>query len=161
MISWKVNGLQLFLESPPQRRGRRGGGRVQHLTITETAFVGFLERTLADLSRDAPLFPGAPSTFRRRWDAILEALGVPKSVGLTPGGIRGGGCVAAFHRGLDLSKILWLMRIRHLQTLEAYLQEVAASSVVPDLPSFARRRVKAASALFDLAMSGAATPSIA
>lgn len=149
----------LRISSPKTRR--RGGGRVQHLTITETAFVGFLERTLADLSRDAPLFPGAPSTFRRRWDAILEALGVPKSAGLTPGGIRGGGCVAAFHRGLDLSKILWLMRIRHLQTLEAYLQEVAASSVVPDLPSFARRRVKAASALFDLAMSGAATPSIA
>ena len=137
----------LRISSPKTRR--RGGGRTQHLTISDEAFVAYLERAMAKLPRNSSLFPGSPSAFRRRWDAILMALGIPK----------GGGCVAAFHRGTELSKILWLMRIRHVQTLQAYLQEVAASSVVPDLPPFARRRVRAASALFDLAIAKAATPS--
>ena len=154
-----VESHTAFLRISSPKTRRRGGGRIQHLTITDGAFVAYLERAMAKIPRSSSLFPGSPSAFRRRWDAILVALGVPKSAGLTPGGLRGGGCVAAFHRGTELSKILWLMRIKHVQTLQAYLQEVAASSVVPDLPPFARRRVKAASALFDLAIATAATPS--
>ncbi len=144
----------LKIRTPKTRR--RGGGRIQHLTVSDAPFVLFLERVFRTAPRDEMLFGGSPSSFRRRWDTVLRALGVGPGTGLTPGGIRGGGCVAAFQRGIDLPRILWLMRIRHLCTLENYLQEVSASSVVPDLPEFSRLRIKAAADMYPLILEAKA-----
>ena len=59
--------------------------------------------------------------------------------------------------------LLWRMRIKHLQTLEAYLQEVVASTVVSALPADARqcvaRAVSLALAPFLLKYNASASPS--
>ena len=137
-----------YLKVLKPKTRHRGRGVVQHLSIYEAKVIGFLTRLFADVDPAERLFACSPGSFRRRWDAILKALQIPKQSGLTPGGIRGGGCVAAFHAGADLPRLLWRMRIKHLQTLESYLQECAASTVVPELPASSRSLVRAAAALY-------------
>ena len=68
---------------------------------------------------------------------------------LTPGGLRGGGAVEAYRRGLPVSEIQWRMRLKHQHTLEFYLQELGAVSALAGLNSSAARRVRAAAACFD------------
>ena len=89
----------------------------------------------------------SPGAFRRRWDAILATLKVGTSSGLTQGGVRGGGFVYAFQTGVSLPTILWRMRIEHIQTLESYLQEVVASTVVSELPKATRDNISHAAML--------------
>ena len=108
-----------------------------------------LERVFKNLTPDEALFPGSPAAFRRRRDSLLEALLVPKSLQLTPAGLRGGGAVADYHRGTDLASLQWRMRIRHQVTLEAYLQEVAAENLLLRLPELCTARVKSAAILCD------------
>ena len=90
----------LRVEAPKSRR--RGVGRVQHISIEDEAFVKFLEIVYHGHPADGRLYPISAGGFRRRWDAILAALGVTTSFKLTPGGLRGGGCVHAFRSGVDL-----------------------------------------------------------
>ena len=79
--------------------------------------------------------------YRKRWDKLLRALGIPADFHLTPGGLRGGGAVAAYRRGDQVSEIQWRMRLQHVGTLAFYLQEVAALSVIPRLHPRARGKV--------------------
>lgn len=46
-----------------------------------------------------------------------------------------------------MSRLLWRMRLKHQATLESYLQEVVASSVIPSLSLESRERIQAASSL--------------
>ena len=113
---------------------------------------------LRGLLESEPLFPASASSFRRRWDRVLRALLVPGSANLTPGGLRGGGAVHAFRGGEPLPHLLWRMRLKHLVTLESYLQEVVALKVLPTLHAEARNRVSAASALFPVVLRAAGCP---
>ena len=122
-------------------------GRTQHLAVHNAEFVFLLDAVFASLHPEDRLLECSPSAFRRRWDAILQALQIGKESGLTPGGVRGGGCVHAFQTGVSLPTLLWRMRVRHLQTLESYLQEVIASTVISELRPQARQKVMCAAAL--------------
>eukprot|EP00435_Cladocopium_sp_Y103_P047846 s453_g14.t1 len=137
MLSDDFSVAYLRILKPKTRH--RGGGRTQHLAIHENTFVELLDAIFGDLSPEDRLLECSPSAFRRRWDAILSSLKICKDSGLTPGGVRGGGCVYAFQSGVSLPTLLWRMRIRHLQTLESYLQEVVASTVVSELSEDARK----------------------
>ena len=75
------------------------------------------------------------ATFRNRWDAVLAALKVPEEVALTPGGLRGGGCVAESGDTGRIDTLMWLMRL----LLEHYLQEVVARQLVAKLPQESRQ----------------------
>lgn len=94
----------------------------------------------------SPLYGGSHSAFRRRWDAILESLLVPTELGITRADC-GEADASAFHGGMEISKLLWRMRLKHQGTLESYLQECVASTVLPLLPESSRRRIAAASAV--------------
>eukprot|EP00439_Symbiodinium_sp_Y106_P081367 s1179_g20.t1 len=100
------------------------------------------------LKRRDRVFPGSPWLYRQRWDKLLATLGVPSDFKLTPGGLRGGGAVAAYRRGDQVSEIQWRMRLQHLGTLAFYLQEVSAFSVIPKLNKATRERIAAAATLF-------------
>ena len=91
---------------------------------------------------------GSFSVFRRRWDHLLRILQVPASVKATPGGLRGGGAVSAYRKNISIQNLVWRMRIKHIVTLEAYLQEVAALSLLTDLSDDCRRSIQAARSLF-------------
>ena len=136
------------VEAP--KTSHRGTGKVQHFVVKEPPFVRFLERLLAGCALEEKLFAASAATFRRRWNHILDRLGVPAVVKLTPGGLRGGGAVFLYQHGTPVHDLLWRMRLRSQATLESYLQEVAAVSVLPALPATTRQRIAAASALCDV-----------
>ena len=135
------------VEAP--KTGHRGAGKVQHFVVREAKFVRFLEKLLSRSPLEEKLFPASAATFRRRWDFVLQKLGVPAAFKLTPGGLRGGGAVLLYQRGTPVHDLLWRMRLRSQATLESYLQEVAAISVLPALTDATRRRIASASAVCD------------
>ena len=99
------------------------------------------------------LFFGSPAAFRKRWDKLLSALHISTAIRLTPGGLRGGGAIFAFRNGTDVYSLLWRMQLKHLGTLESYLQELVADTVMADLNVTARQRTKAAASLFPFYLS--------
>ena len=60
--------------------------------------------------------------------------------------------VAAYRQGSAISDILWRMCLRSVTSLEFYLQEVAADSVMRDLPVTARERIAGLQTLFDFVL---------
>lgn len=123
-----------FLVLEQSKTSRRQGPRVQHLKIVDSYIVWLLERIFGSFEKDTFLFAGSPSSFRTRWNHLCSLLAVPPSCGLTPGGLRGGGAVESYRRGLPISEIQWRMRLKNQQTLESYLQEVAALSALTEMP---------------------------
>ena len=136
--------------------GKRGKYLVQHFKVDNPAEVKFSEAVFREVEASKKLYPASASTYRLRWDRLLAMLEVPTSLKLTPGGMRGGGAVSAYKRGKPLTEILWQMRIKHLSTLESYLQEVAAESVLPQLSEASRRKIKTLSSLFEVSLQSAA-----
>ena len=99
----------------------RGNARVQHASVEDDAFVRFLETVFKGWGGERRINACSSSAFRRRWNVILESLEIPPNCGLTPGGLRGGGCVASLQGGCDIGRLLWKMRLRHRVTLEKLL----------------------------------------
>ena len=145
----------LFFRIEKAKTRHRGGGLIQHSKITSGVCVQLCELAFSDLEPTSLLYPASAATYRRRWDAILEALLIPKSASLTPGGLRGGGAVHAYHSGMPLVDLLWSMRLRHLQTLEHYLQEVAAENSLLKLSQPSRSRVIGAARLLPILLAHA------
>lgn len=52
-----------------------------------------------------------------------------------------------YRKGGSVSELIWLMRLKQIATLEAYLQEVSAISLLTDLPLVSRFALRAAAAL--------------
>jgi len=142
-----------YLRIVKAKTSGRGNARVQHASVEDDAFVRFLETVFKDWGGERRINACSSSAFRRRWNVILESLEIPPNCGLTPGGLWGGGCVASFQAGCDIGRLLWKMRLRHQVTLENYLQEVTASTLVSSLPSKARRRIYGASSLYNILLS--------
>ena len=118
------------------------------MKIKDTASVLFLEKIFGALDPSLNLCPLSASAFRRRWNKLLDALQIPVKLRPTPGGIRGGGAVIAYRRGEPISDIMWRMRITAQRTLESYLQETAAESLLAKLPSSAKERIQSFSSLY-------------
>ena len=131
-----------FLLLYRSKTSARNPAKIQHLKITDDFAVKLLELVYAELPLNRPLYYGSPSMFRRRWDFLLSALGVPASLRVTPGGLRGGGAVAAYRASVPISEIQWRMRIRNQVTLEAYIQEVAAVSLLNLLTAESIQRIR-------------------
>eukprot|EP00438_Fugacium_kawagutii_P028398 Skav205711 [mRNA] locus=scaffold608:39645:43142:- [translate_table: standard] len=126
----------------------RGRGRVQHLKVKTPAAVAFLEQAFSHLDPTLQLFPHSAVVFRRKWDHLLDLLQVPKLLRPTPASVRGGGAILAYRRGEPISDILWRMRLSSQQTLSAYLQELAADSVVSRMPPRVRARILHVASLY-------------
>lgn len=137
-------GIELpvvFLQVGAPKPGRRGKGKVQHSRITDELTVKLVEAVLGPLEPQAFLYPASPSSYRRRWDLVLKTLQIKASAALTPGSLRGGGAVFLYQNNLAISDILW-MRLRHLCTLEHYLQETGAANVLAGFQKSTRTLVK-------------------
>ena len=134
-----------FLGVRAPKPGRRGRGKVQHSKISDAATVDFVTWLFEHLDPSAALYPSSAGTYRRRWDKVAEALEIPVSSQLTPGSLRGGGAVHLYHSGIQVTDLLWRLRLRHVATLESYLQETAAAGVFAALPEVSKNNVKNAS----------------
>ena len=118
--------------------------RHQHARISDSEVVRFFEVAFGPLSRDDPLVPFAAGAFRLRWNAVLHQLGVPTHVaasGPTPGSLRGSGATEFYLQTEDIPRIAWRGRWRKVETLEHYLQEVAAQILLTDLPLESRELI--------------------
>ena len=129
-------------------KSQRRAARVQHVKLNDPLAVRFLELSWAGLSKQELLYPGSPNVYRRRWDRILSILGLPKALGLTPASLRPGGAVTAFQKGTAVTELLWRMRLQSLSTLEFYLQEMSAVSILPNLEPSVRKMVQHGAALY-------------
>ena len=137
----------LFLQINFPKSGRRGKGRVQHSKVTHLQTIQLVRSAFGSLAPDDPLYPTTASTYRRRWDKLIDALGIDRKCNLTPGCLRPGGAVFLYHCETPIYDLLWRMRLKHLATLESYLQETAALNVVQKINPVARHRVKSCAAM--------------
>ncbi len=139
-----------IVETKSRRHGKR---RIQHASVHDQGVVHFLTAVFGSLHKDDKLYPISGGSFRRRWDKLCQHLLIGSEHRLTPGSLRGGGALEEYRSGTDLQRILWRMRIRHLITLEHYVQEVAAESFLVDISEEGRRRISLLSELFTPAIS--------
>jgi hypothetical protein len=127
---------------------RRRGAKVQYSTVVEPMVVSFLCKVWDELGPNELLYTGSAGAYRSRWNAVLAKLQIGRTFRLTPGGLRGGGAVYLHRKGLPLSELMWRMRLQHAQTLGYYLQETAAVSLLPSLPSEVRHRIQILQSFF-------------
>ena len=124
---------RFFLQIKEPKTKHRGP-RVQHVVVVlPEKTAQFVQRVCGKLPRCASLFYGSPAVYRKRWDCLLERLGISQSFRLTPGSLRGGGAVATCPAGAGISTLQWRIRQQHQATIGSYLQEVAAGSILPAL----------------------------
>lgn len=140
------NPIYLRIEEAKSRR--RGRQRVQHASVIDRDAVKFITEVFGRLNYDELLYPISGSSFRRRWEKLCPQLGIERKHRLTPASVRGGGALAEYRAGTDLQRILWRMKIRHIITLEHYVQEVAGESFIAELSSESRRKISLLSGLF-------------
>ena len=136
-----------FLHIAAPKSGRRGGAVTQHITVVGIMWAQFFTVCFGALGPGEPLWPFSDGAFRTRWDALLAALQVDASLGLKPGGLRGGGTVALYTRDVPIDVIMWKLRVKQQQTLAHYLQEVTALTTLRSLSETSRAQIKATSLL--------------
>ena len=138
----------VFLRLDSSKTSLRGRPKVQHIRVDDVRAMALIQTAFAELEPHERLYPFSPSAFRTRWDRSLQTLGLQGLVAVTPGGLRGGGAVAAYHRGCPISDIQWKLRLKHMATLEHYLQEVAALSALEGATVDARTTLRTVLQLF-------------
>ena len=143
--------LYLRIEKP---KSRRKATKVQHIKMNEPGVLGFIQALWQTLPQDELLYPGSPGVYRRRWDKVLQIQEIPVALKITPASLRAGGAIAAFHKGSSVNDLLWRMRLKSLTTLEHYLQEMAAVSLLPTLKPTVRRRILSAGSICQAVIGG-------
>ncbi len=141
-------GSPCFLKVSKPKPGRRGMGRVQHCKIRDFDVSCFLSYALLHVRGGEPIYPGTPNAFRYRWNFLLKSLLIPFSAALTPGCLRAGGTVELYRQGMPIMDILWSLRLKNLETLQHYLQEISTQVTMIDLPWESRSRILNLSKLF-------------
>ncbi len=149
--------LVAYLKIANPKSRKRGKGRVQHLRVDNPIAVKFLETVFAELHPACRLFPLSPSAFRYRWEKTLDRLEMPRPMRPTPASVRGGGAILAYRRGEPINNIMWKMRIVQQQTLESYLQETVADSLIAKLPDHCRQKIRTAAKFFAFAFQSSST----
>ena len=142
------NPAVVFLQIRQPKGRKRGLGAVQHVKIVDRRIAIFLEKVFGSLKRNERLYSGTPNSYRRRWDYLLMLLNIPKEVNLTPASLRSGGAVRAYRADEEIARLLWRMRLKNIETLQHYLQEVGAASLFAELPRDSQFRTTQASQLF-------------
>ena len=142
----------VFLRIVDPKPARKGLGKIQHVKV-DLHVTAALQSIFGDLDGDEVLYPGTPSTFRRRWDKVLRSLKVPSDFNLTPAGVRAGGTIQLYRTGIGIHDLLWRLRLRHLETLQHYLQELSTDVTMYDMPISARALIGGASNLYPLLLS--------
>lgn len=137
-----------FLELQKFKSLFRQPAKIQHMRINDKTGVKLLEKIYSKMPGDQPLFFGTASQYRRRWDFLLATFRISTSLRLTPGGLRGGFAVFSYRQERMISQIQWDMRLRHMGTLESYLQETGTLTIYNQLTSESRKLLKTASMLF-------------
>lgn len=124
-------------------KNRRLAARLEHVRVDQPGLLAFARAIKQRWPRDARLFLSY-AALSREWSRLCCFLGLPASGanGLTPASLRSGGASWLFHSTQDLSMVRWRGRWAAARTLDIYVQEVAALSVLPALPPPAQARIQ-------------------
>ena len=101
--------------------------------VEDAAFVSCLEEWLAcHIAPERKIFKGKASDFRKCFDALARFFGIePRDgKGITPASLRGAGATWLFRRTGSIELPRWRGRWQRVGTVERYIQEVAALSVL-------------------------------
>eukprot|EP00438_Fugacium_kawagutii_P000176 Skav214254 [mRNA] locus=scaffold2045:416029:421014:- [translate_table: standard] len=153
-----VPGCAAFLRVSNPKTKRRGRGKVQHLKLKDPVSIAFLEFIFGNLDASLMLFPASSANFRTKWELLLDELLVPRVQRPTPASIRGGGAILAYQRGENIQDLMWRMRVTSQRTLEHYLQELAADTIMTKLPSDSKTRIRSAALIFPLLIEHRGNP---
>lgn len=137
-----------FLRILKPKPGRRGMGRVQHVKIKDDIISSFLSRVFVNCHPNERLYPGSAGCFRTRWEKLLNRLNVPSSAKITPGCLRAGGTVELYKQGMPILDILWCLRLKNVETLQHYLQEISTEITMLDFPTTTRSIIKDLNSIF-------------
>eukprot|EP00438_Fugacium_kawagutii_P003517 Skav224779 [mRNA] locus=scaffold4598:69178:73705:- [translate_table: standard] len=146
-------GVKCFIRICKPKPGRRGLGRTQHAVVNDADVTAFLERIYKGCKGSEPLYPGSAAAFRSRWDTMLRQFNIPTRLGLTPGSLRAGGTVHLYKQGVPILDILWALRLKNLETLQHYLQEISTDVTMIDMHYSSRQLILNMSTLFQWALS--------
>ena len=119
--------------------------RKQHCKVDDPLVLAYVSKVFGHLPPSTPLFPGGTHAYRNRWNSVLGRLSIPVSQrdhGCTPAVLRGSGATHMFMDSEDLARVQWRGRWSQLKTLEYYIQEVGAQTILAKLPSSAHSKVK-------------------
>eukprot|EP00435_Cladocopium_sp_Y103_P010900 s2474_g2.t2 len=119
--------------------------RRQHCKVDDPLVLRFVTKVFSALRSGETLFAGGASAYRKRWDAVLCRLGIPhrqQDRGATPAVLRGSGATHMYLVTEDLPRIQWRGRWSQLKTVEHYVQEVAAQTLLTRLDERAKHRLK-------------------
>ena len=76
-------------------------------------------------------------------------VGLADCAGSDSGLFKSGGALSTFRKGISVHDLLWRMRLRSFATLEFYLQEMSAISILPNLDRCVCSRIVAAASLYE------------
>jgi hypothetical protein len=122
----------------------------EHVRISDPPIVQFIEGCLARYPHShSLLFAGSRTEFLRLTGILVQYFGVPFSerTGVTLAGLRAGGATFQYLAGVSLEQIRWNGRWQAPRTLEFYIQECAALSLLASLPPADRMKVHQFSAV--------------
>ena len=146
----------------PRPKTRRLAARQQTARIDPVDAVRLITATFARLQPADRLWPLSLRAFRSRFEALLSALGLPTKGENSGGGrplelpsLRGGGATALLQATEDSELVRRRGRWMNVKTMELYLQELAAVSLVPNLAPATRARIKVLSDASALCMARA------
>ena len=103
-----------------------------------------LEQWLDGVAPESSLFPVSQSYMRLLHDKLVAWFGISCSdgTGITPASHRAGGATHMFLCSDSIERVRWHGRWSCTsRTLEVYVQEVAALSLLPDLSAETRARI--------------------
>ena len=123
---------------------RRLSARREFVRLDHTVLAQFASALKARHGEHDPLFPGGTYQLRKVWTSCMMFFGIPYTdgAGLTPASLRAGGATWLFNQDQRLDVVKWRGRWACMRTLEIYIQEVAALSVLPSLPQETRNKIQ-------------------
>ena len=123
---------------------RRLGARRAYTRIDDPAIIALAEALVPHFAPEALLFDGSYTALRNVFDAICRELDLPcgGGDGFTLGSLRPGGATWLYRMTDNSELVRFRGRWASLRMLEVYIQEVGATSVLPNLPDKVRARLK-------------------
>ena len=127
----------------PKTRGR--AAKHQAAKLEPSDLVSIVSLAFESLPKTSRLWPHSNQSLRKRFDTVLERLQIPTARGpsrpLDLGSLRPGGATFLLQFTEDSELARRRGRWVSHRLMEIYLQEVAASTFVADLPEAARSKV--------------------
>ena len=134
----------------PKTRFR--AARHQAAKVDQEDLVKCIDMAFASLPASSRLWPMSSQTLRRRFDSILDRLGVPTARNharpLDLGSFRPGGATHQLQVSEDAELVRRRGRWMSHRVMEVYLQEVMSSVFYPSLPIHVRENVMEAAVSF-------------